>query len=148
MKRLEGAVPCFGFSTMPVISKPVCDVLALADDAVFVRLGRVAFLHRDDVAAGLLVELDHLLHAALLRLHDHVGQQQRERLVADQVARAPDGVAEAERHLLAGEAGLPGPRLQPLQMRQLLVLAALRQRVVELELDVEMVFDDAPCCGR
>ena len=70
------------------------------------------------------------------------GKQQRERLVADQFARAPDGMAKAERHLLAGEAGLARPRLQPLQAGQLVVLAALRQRVVELELDVEMVFDD------
>ena len=89
-----------------------------------------------------LVELDHLLHAALLGLHDHVGQQQRERLVADQFARAPHRVAEAERHLLAGEAGLARRRLQPLQAGELVVLAALRQRVVELELHVEMVLDD------
>ena len=70
------------------------------------------------------------------------GNKQRERLVADQFARAPDGMAEAQRHLLAGEAGLPRRRLQPLQAGKLVVLAALRQRVVELELDVEMVFDD------
>ena len=36
--------------------------------------------------------------------HQHVRQQQRERLVADDVARAPDRMAEAERRLLAGEA--------------------------------------------
>ena len=81
------------------------------------------------------------LHAALLGLHDHVGQKQRERLVADEVARAPDGMAEAERHLLAGEARLARRRLQPLQPGELLVLAALGQRVVELELEVEMIFD-------
>ena len=117
-------------------------ILAAADDAVFVGFGRVAFLHGDDVVAGFLVELDHRLHAALFRLHDHVGQQQRERLVADQFARAPDGMAKAHRHLLAGEAGLPRRRLQPLQAGKLLVLAALCQRVIELELDIEMVLDD------
>ena len=37
-------------------------------------------------------------------LHQHVGQQQRERLVADQFARAPHRMAEAERLLLPGEA--------------------------------------------
>jgi hypothetical protein len=30
-------------------------------------------------------------------LHQHIRQQQREWLVADQLARAPDRVAEAER---------------------------------------------------
>ena len=90
----------------------------------------------------LLVKLHHLRHAALLRLHDHVGQQKRERLVADQFPGAPHRMAQAQRLLLAGEARLAGQRLQPLQLRQLLVLAALGKRVVELELDVEMVLDD------
>ena len=70
------------------------------------------------------------------------GSKQRERLVADQFARAPHRMAEPQRLLLAGEAGLAGQRLQPLQLRKLVVLAALGQRVVELELDVEMVLDD------
>ena len=69
-----------------------------------------------------LVEFDHLAPGSLSRLHDHVGQQQRERLVADEVARAPDRMAEAERRLLAGEAGLARRRLQPLQPGELLVL--------------------------
>src|SRR5439155_24222920 len=72
----------------------------------------------------------------------------RERLVADQLARAPHRVAEAERDLLAGEAGLARRRLQALQPGKLVVLAALRQRVVELELDVEMIFDDRLVAAR
>ncbi len=36
----------------------------------------------------------------------------------------------------------PGDWLQPLQAGKLVVLAALRKRIVELELDIEMVFDD------
>jgi hypothetical protein len=118
------------------------NIPAAADDAIFVGFGRVAFLDGDDVVVGFGVEIDHRLQAALVRLHDHVGQEQRERLVADQVARAPDGVAEAERNLLAREAGLAGARLQTLEMRELVILAALRQRVVELELQVEMILDD------
>ncbi len=70
------------------------------------------------------------------------GSKQREGLVADQVARAPHRMTEAKRHLLTREAGLPGRRLQALQAGELVVLAALRQRVVELEMDVEMIFDD------
>ena len=51
-------------------------------------------------------------------------------------------MAKAERHLLAGERGLSRRRLQALQARQHLVLAALGERVIELELDVEMILDD------
>ena len=113
-----------------------------ADDAVFAGLGRIAFLDRDDVAAGLVVEFDHVLQAAAARHGDHVGQEQREGLFADEFARAPYGMAEAQRLLLPGKAGLTGQRLQALQLRQLVVFAALRQRVVQFELNVEMVFDD------
>ena len=73
----------------------------------------------------------------------HVGQQQREGLVADDLARAPDRVAEAERRLLAGEARLAGARELPRQLLQLLRLAALGKRRVELVGDVEMVLDHA-----
>ena len=55
------------------------------------------------------IGLDHLREAASLRLDQHVGQQHRERLVADQLARAPDRVAEAERRLLARERGRARP---------------------------------------
>ncbi len=76
-------------------------------------------------------------------VEQHVGQQQRERLVADQFARAPDGMAEAERLLLAGEAGAAGLRQVAVEAGQLGRLAALGQRLLELELAVEMVLDDA-----
>jgi hypothetical protein len=70
------------------------------------------FLHRENI--GVVVEIlggiDHLGQAAARMLHQHVGQQQRERLVADQFARAPDRMAEAERRLLAGEAESTGLR--------------------------------------
>ena len=106
------------------------------------RFGGIAFLHRHDIVAGLGVEFDHLLHAAHVGLHDHVGEEQREGLVADQVARAPHRVAEAERHLLACVGGLAGRRLQPLEAIELLGFSALLQRIVEFELDVEMILDD------
>ena len=63
------------------------------------------FLHREDI--GVVVEalgdVDHLGEAAARMLHQNVRQQQCKGLVADQFARAPDGVAEAERRLLAGK---------------------------------------------
>jgi len=118
------------------------DVRTLADDAVFVRLGGIALLDGNDVGTRPLVELDHTLHAATVGERDHVRQEQRERLVADDITRAPHRMAESERLLLAGEAGLSRKRLQALQPGELVVLATLRQRVVQLELDVEVVFDD------
>ena len=123
---------------MPVISKVWPKVLADADDAVLVRLLGRHLLDRDDVAAVALVGVEHLLHAAAAQ---HVGQQHREGLVADDLAGAPDRVAEAERRLLAGEAGLAGRRQVALQRLVVLGLAALLQRRVELEGDVEMVLD-------
>ena len=71
----------------------------------------------------------------------HVRQQQREGLVADEFARAPDGMAKAERRLLTGEAGRAGSRQVMLQRLQLFRLVALGQRVVELVGHVEMVLD-------
>ena len=76
-------------------------------------------------------------------LHQHVGQQQRERLVADDFARAPHRMAEAERRLLAGEADGAGFRQGLRQQLQFRRLAALDQGHFELELAVEMVLDDA-----
>jgi hypothetical protein len=57
-------------------------------------------------------------------------------------------MAEAQWLLLPGKACLSGHRLQTLQLRQLVVLAALRQRVVQFELDVEMVFDNRLVAAR
>ena len=73
----------------------------------------------------------------------HVRQQQREGLVADDLARAPDGVSEAERRLLAREARLPGVREVALQHFERVLLAALRKRALQFVLAVEMVLDDA-----
>ena len=61
-------------------------------------------------------------------MHHHVRQQNREGLIAHHVARAPDGVAEAQRLLLAGEAGLPCRRQILFEDIELNRLAALAQR--------------------
>ena len=112
MIRLDGAVPCFGFSTMPVISKAWPSSAPTATTPYWCVSVRRNFLDRDDVAAELVVGLDALGQAAAAaraRLRHHVGQQHGEGLVADDIARAPDRVAEAERRLLAGEAGRARP---------------------------------------
>ena len=49
----------------------------------------------------LLIGFDHLREAVGLAGHQLVGKQHRERLVADDVPRAPDRMAEPERLLLA-----------------------------------------------
>jgi hypothetical protein len=52
----------------------------------------------------------HLRQAATRMLGQNVQQQQRERLTADQLARAPYRVLQAERLLLPGETGRAGRR--------------------------------------
>ena len=76
-------------------------------------------------------------------LHQHVGKKERERLVADQFARAPHRVAEPERLLLAGEARRAGAGQIARQQIEHLALLPLEQRHFQLELAVEMILDDA-----
>src|SRR5215472_12490100 len=103
------------------------------------------FFDRNDI--GIVGEpsagIQHLCQAAALRLHQHIRQHQGERLVADEFARAPYRMAEPQRLLLAGEAGLSGARQIARQKFQLGAAIALRQGQFELELPVEMVLDDA-----
>ena len=137
---MVGAVPGAGFSTSPLTSGPFGGRLQ-RDDAEFVRLFRQAFLQRDDVAAMACVNVDQALEAGLVVDHQHVGQQHREGLVADDVARRPDRMAEAARFLLAheGDGADAGRRLgQRLGDR---VLAIAAQRCVDLEGVVEMILD-------
>ena len=75
--------------------------------------------------------------------HEFIRQHHRERLVADDVAGAPHGVAEPERRLLPGEAHGAGFRLVARQDVDLGFLAARGERGVELIHPVEMVFDHA-----
>ena len=116
-----------------------------ADDAVLVDALRRHLLDGDDVRplAELAGGVDHLRQAAALVLDEDVGQQQRERLVADELARAPHRVAEPERLLLPREARRAGLRQLLPQEIERLVLLPLEQRHLQLELAVEVVLDDA-----
>ena len=98
---------------------------------------------RDDVAAGLLVGRNELRGAGRRADHQLVRQQHRERLVADPVARAPDGMAEAERLLLAREDRIARLDGRVFRLLQLGLLAALHQRRLELVGVVEMILDRA-----
>ena len=120
------------------------EFLADRDNAVHVRVGGRNFLDGDDVAGMGLVCLDALLDAApaaRARQRDHVGQHDGEGLVADDVARAPDRVAQTERRLLAGEAGVAGAGRIGEQGLQFLGFAATLQRILKLVGVVEMILD-------
>ena len=118
------------------------------DDAVLVRLVLRHRRYRDVVAAVFVVGLDHLGEAGLGAMMQHVGQQQGERLVADDLAGAPHGVAEAERRLLAGEARLAGFGQVAGEQVELALLAARGERILEFELAVEMILDHALVAPR
>ena len=100
-------------------------------------------LDRDDV--GALAErargVDHLREAAGIVLHQHVGKQERERLVPDEFARAPYRVAKPERQLLAREARGAGPRQVAGERVEIGAALTLGQGMFEFELAVEMVLD-------
>ena len=72
----------------------------------------------------------------------HVGQQQREGLVTDDIACAPDRMAEAERALLTRKACLAGVGQVGVERLQLRFLPALVEGPLKLELAVEMVLDN------
>ena len=117
---------------------------ANADDAILMGFGRGNLFDRDDIAAVLLVSRHALGKAASAMGSgpgDHIRQQDREGLVADDFARAPDGVAEAERRLLAGEAGRAGGGKIGHQRRIFGLFAPPCERVFEFISRVEVILD-------
>ncbi len=91
--------------------------LAGIDHAIAGRIGHRHFKRADQIAAHLIISIDHLLEAAPSRrtLHEFVGQQNSEGLVPDDVARAPDRVAQAQRFLLAQEHRVTGRKARAVQ---------------------------------
>src|SRR5262249_62132883 len=87
--------------------------------------------------------IDHLREAAAVVLHQHVGQQQGEWLAADELARTPYRVAEPEGELLPREARRSGTREVAREQFEVVAPLALCERVLELELPVEMVLDNS-----
>ncbi|MNT33530.1 hypothetical protein D3C72_1694630 [compost metagenome] len=95
----------------------------------------------DDVAADLGIKVRQLLQGARLRIDDDVGQDDGEGLVADDVAGAPDGVAQALGLHLAGEAHLAGRGQLGVHGLQKLYLALGQKLGLQLDLVVEIVLD-------
>ncbi len=113
------------------------------DHAIARRLFHRNFKRADQIAANLFIGIDHLLHAAVARraLHELVGQQDGEGFVADDVARAPDGVSQTQRLLLAQEHRIARQQPRPVKRRQ--ILAALALGRLRLIGDVEIILDRA-----
>src|SRR3974390_3232075 len=84
---------------------------------------------------------NHLRQASRRVEHEFIGQNNRKRLVAYDVARAPDRMPEPQRRLLPREAHGSGFRLIARQDLHLHLLATRGKRGVEFEHPVEMVLD-------
>lgn len=128
-----------------------CAVLILdAANAILMRIAIRHFVNRDEIAAMTFVGVDHARQTRLFAVMEHIGQQQRKRLITNNVARAPDGMAETERRLLAREARLAGLGQIVCESFELLDLAAFSQRAIKLEMHVKMIFDDslATACDK
>ena len=100
-------------------------------------------LDRQQVAAGVIVDIHHLSQTAALGVDQHVRQEQRERLAADKFTGTPHRVPKPKGALLAGEAGLAGARKIGLEKAQFGGFAPVAQGLLEFELFVEVVFDYA-----
>ena len=95
----------------------------------------------DQVAADFLSRLHHLLEAGRASQDQIIREQHRERLVSHEIARAPDGMAKAERTLLARVGELAWLRHPAVDRDDLRRLAALAQRRLELVGMIEMVLE-------
>ena len=92
--------------------------------------------------AALVEDVDHLLQAGDLGVDHIVGQDDGEGFIADQFLGAENGVAQAERLLLAHVADAR-QRGDTARDREQFLLAAALERRVELEAEVEVVFHGA-----
>ena len=75
-------------------------ILTDVEDAVAIGVILRHFHHRNHIAPGFLVQVDHFLKAGRIALQELIHQQDGKRLVPHQVACAPDGVTKAKRLLL------------------------------------------------
>ena len=111
------------------------------DDAVALRLFGWHFLHCENRGTPFLELIDHLLEHRRRADHQVVGQQHRERVVADQSLRAQHRVAESERLRLAHVDALHVVRLDAAYHVEQFLLTRLFEGYLELESHVKVVFD-------
>ena len=115
-------------------------------DSVLMGLGGGNLFDRDDIPAVLLIS-SHALRQAPSAIQSgpghHVRQQDRERFGADNLARAPDRMAEAKGRLLAGEAGRAGCGKIGHKSVVFGLFATPLEGVLKLVSIVEMILDHA-----
>ena len=143
--RFDGASSGAGFSTRLVIrwSRPWSSGSSRRlrrDDAVAAGLLGRDLHDRDDRAVVLVVGVDQLADARPVADDHVVGQDHRERLVADQVLGHQHRVAEAELLLLADVGDLGEVADRP-DLAEHLDVALLLEQVLELVGEVEVVLD-------
>ena len=112
-------------------------LLAGSDYTIAVGAFPRHFLGGEHVAAIAVPGIDHLLERAGCAGHQVVGKQHRERLVADDLASAPDSVAETERLLLPDRDELAEAGARRLQRIE--AFALLPHRGFELEGGIEII---------
>src|SRR5580704_6457672 len=127
----------------PGESKKIAFAFADTDHAVHVDALRRHLLDGDDVGAlDFACRSDHLRETAWIVLHQHIRQKKREGLMPDELARAPHRMPQPERQLLAGKARRARSRQIPRQEIEIVMTLAFGERVLQLELAVEMILDD------
>jgi hypothetical protein len=99
--------------------------------------------HADDRAALPLRDLGHLLHHRDPGVDQVIGQEHRERLVANDRRRAQDGMAEPQRLRLSDVDAIYARRRGSLHLLQQLGFVAQRKLGLELVRLVEMILDRA-----
>ena len=126
----------------------VLPILGGHDAVAMDLLPRGLFNGENIAAATFVVDVNHLLQTARFGLHDHVGQEDGEGFMADEVSCTPDGMAQAQWFLLAGKARLSCSWQVLFQQIQLNRLAALPEGCLKFILLVEVVFDDRLVAAR
>ena len=111
------------------------------DDAVATGVFGGHLLNRDDRHAPLVVLLDHLPQDRLVADHQVVGQQHRERVVADQPLPAQHRMAEAQRLGLAHVDALHVVGLDTAHDVEQFLFTRLFEGYLQLESHVKVIFD-------
>ena len=138
-ERFDGASSTLGFFDQSSHLDQTPVVFADFQDAVAVRVFLRHLGNGDDAAAGFIIGVGQLLQARRFGQDEVVGQQNGERIVADEGAGAPYGVAEAKRLLLAHRDQVAWRNLVGMQHFQLGIPAALAQGRLQFEGDVEIL---------
>ena len=115
---------------------------ACRDDAVPADFLLRHFLHAEDCAFALFIDVDQLREAGDRRIDNFIAQDDSERFIADQMLRAEDGMPQSHRFGLADVTEIGQIRNVPHLVEHLAFAAAL-EIFFQFERTVEVVFDRA-----